>query len=262
MMDYLDYIKQHKVAVIVSSYFVIYAIIVGFIGPWGWFGGSGNFMSDVGIFGYIILLLLPLIILLILYLIYYRKIKILEDYLGLESISTGTGRDNAFQAIRQRAKHRIVIVGIGMTNLSRYARRTLEEQAKRVPIDLLMMDPKFLEENKIFASKLEEFLDIPDFTSSVRTSFETLKKLCEDWNENPGNINRISLKVYDTIPTMSMVMIDPEDENGEIMLEFFLYQSGEYRPRFHMKKINRSNSMFNRIRNEYLHFWTKARRIV
>ena len=184
------------------------------------------------------------------------------EYNGLMSVSTGSGRDDAFQAIRARAKHQIIVVGIGMSQITMYAKRTVSEQARSVPIDFMMIDPDFLDSNPAFADRLQEFLDIRDFRTTAKASYTVLKTLAEEWNSDQNNPHGMRLKVYRTIPTMSMVMIDPDTPNGEFIIEFFLYQSGEYRPRFHVRKTDETESLFSRIHSEYLRLWNSARRVV
>lgn len=261
MKSFIRKYRGHGIYLLV--YFSIYTVINSFIEPLGWFG-LDEWLKSLKVWGNIIIVSIPAI-LTVVYFYFVSKNwgdSELTNYLGIAKVSTGSGRDEAFQSIRQRANKRIVIVGIGMTNLSRYARKTLALQAQNVKIDLLMIDPDFLETNPCFAAKLEEFLDIRDFIPSVRTSFETLKLFCEEWNSCKDNTYKISLRVYSTIPTMSMVMIDPGEVNAEMVLEFFLYQSGEYRPRFLVKKIEASDNLFSRVMTEFTRLWSKSKEIV
>lgn len=149
-----------------------------------------------------------------------------------------------------------------MTNISKYARRSLSEYAAAVPIDILMIDPDYLDSNPFLAQQLQEFLDIPHFAAAVRTSFDTLKTFAEAWNNDPTHRHRVSLKVYRTIPTMSMVMVDPDTPSGELVVEFFLYQSGEYRPRFHIRTLQTPDGLFHRFKSEYLRLDKAAHEIV
>jgi len=181
---------------------------------------------------------------------------------GVYRASIGTSRIDAFRQLSSRAQKRLVIVGIGMTNLSKYAPKSLRKIASNVAIDLLMIDPYVLEAEPEFAKKLEDFLGIPDFTAHVRQSFEILRELCVKWNSGQNQRKRISFRVYKTIPTLSMVMIDPELENGEIKLEFFLYQAGEFRPRFSLKNVKHNENLFALVYEKFKGLWNHSRRIV
>jgi hypothetical protein len=181
---------------------------------------------------------------------------------GVYRVSTGTERTEAYRQLALKAQRRLVIMGIGMTNISKYALDSLEKHASRVPIDLLMIDPDVLESEPDFAKKLEGFLGIPGFTAEARQSCNRLTEFCSKWNLQRKQKNKIHFRVYDTIPTMSMVMIDPKGETGEIELEFFLYQSGEFRPRFAIKKVEHNESLFALLYQKFERLWKRSRRII
>jgi hypothetical protein len=127
---------------------------------------------------------------------------------------------------------------------------------------ILMIDPEVLENNVDYAKILEKFLNISNFANSVRLSFNTLKKFCEDWNQVSFHSNKIRLRVYSTIPTASMVMIDPDHTEGEAVIEFFVFNSGENRPRFLCKANGSDESMFYVIKSKYLNLWNDSKKIV
>ncbi len=250
-----------KTIVFLSLYYVIYGIISQFIEPFSWFG-ENSLLESVGPWANIVLLLLPAIILAIYYFTNIQKDQALEKNYGLLSVSTGANRIDAFQKISKKAKRKLVIVGVGMTNLSRYARDRLSEIGKHTPIEFLMIDPELLESNQEFADMLDRFRDITDYRQSVRHSFDLLKAFCEEWNNEPNNHHKMSLKVYSTIPFMSMILIDPEEPAGEAVVEFIPYKAGEYRPRLHIKKIIAKDSLFDQFEKYYIKFWVSAKRIV
>ena len=181
---------------------------------------------------------------------------------GVWRASIGKSRVEAFRELTQKAQKRVIIMGIGMTNLAKYAQQSLEKLAAKVPVYFLMIDPVILESQPDFARKLADFLRMPNFTTDARQAFNILKKFCEKWNAQKKQKHKMRFRVYDTIPTMSMVMIDPKREHGEIELEFFLYQSGEFRPRFTVTKIKHNDSLFALLDEKFEHLWKSSRRIV
>ncbi len=190
----------------------------------------------------------------------FRSALSQEGLDGVISASAGTGRIEAFQGIRDRAKKRIIIVGIGMSHLTSYAEKTLARQARSVPIEFLMLDPVFLEKNRAFAKVLQKFLGIRDFANVAKASYNFLKTFVRKHNKSTKH--KHTLRVYSTIPTMSMVMIDPDTPRGEVVIEFFLHKSGEYRPRFHIENTRRPNDLFSHFRNEYDRLCEDARTVV
>lgn len=255
-----SFFRNRTILGFIITYYAIYTIVIAIVEPFGWFG-ENNLLQQIGPVGHLAIILLPAIALLIYYFAYIQKQQIIHSYLGLESISTGVGRTDAFREMTRQAKHRLIIVGIGMSYLANNARDSLQELASSVPIDFLMLDPEILDRNKEFAATLESFRDRPGFTQSIRQSFHSMQTLCEEWNsKDPTHIMR--LRVYNTLPTMSMVLIDPEQDHGEMLVEFFPYRFGEYRPRLHIRKIESKESLFHRMQDNYTKLWESAKKVV
>jgi hypothetical protein len=122
--------KNSAWALTVGLYWGIYLFLLAIVEPLGWFGG--DFLTKLGIWGNLILLILPALFVLIITLANKSRFN---KFLGIISFSTGIGRDSAFQEIRNRAQNKIFILGIGMTNISKYAKQSLAKQAEKVPID-------------------------------------------------------------------------------------------------------------------------------
>ena len=161
-------------------------------------------------------------------------------YKFLKNLSTGLDRDRHFIDIRGRAREHVTILGTGMSKLSKYALTgpgSLKTLLEHVSIDLLMIDPEYLKD-KIVAKELENFFGIPRFADNVKLSYDVLEKFCQDHNNSPDCKNRITLSVYSTIPTMSVVMIDENTNGAEAVIEFYGYHSGETRVLMSVQKNN------------------------
>jgi hypothetical protein len=249
--------KKYSIVTILVLYWVTYGIVSQIIEPFSWFS-SNNILNKLGYWGHLILLIVPSLPLIYLY---FKKLKI-EKYLGVTSFSSGSGRDDAFQNIRKKAKEKIFILGIAMSNISSYGKDSLAEQGKNVDIDLLMFDPDYLYAHADFTKSLETFLNMKDFRQTVRTSFEELKEFCSQWNSNNYNQHKFRLRTYNTIPTASMVLIDPDTKNGECVIEFFLYTSGEKRPRFNCVQIDDQNGLFTILTQKYTRLWNNSKIII
>ena len=184
-----------------------------------------------------------------------------EQFSGVYKASTGLNRDEEFRMIRDRAQKEIFIVGAGMSQLSRLASHSLESQLQKVPIHLYMLDPRYLEEHPDISDLLENFFNIPKFTQHVRMSFDALKNFCESRNNSGEYEHRISLSIYRSVPTMSMVMIDPDSRSGELVVEYFSYQCGEERPLFAIKK-QRKTQMFHSLYAQANNLFKTAEEVV
>ena len=185
-----------------------------------------------------------------------------RQHLGLISLNTGSGRADAFHAIRARARERVTVLGVGMSQLTSYATQVIREQARHISFDFLMIDPDFLDSNASFASELQTFLDIRDFSSVARASFIKLKALAEEVNAQTNKPGHMQLRVYSTLPTASMVAIDPSGTTAELVVEFFLFQSGERRPRFHFRKTNNNDDLFSSFYGDFVRLWNSSRIVV
>lgn len=190
-----------------------------------------------------------------------EKRDLIAKYSGIEKASIGLDRDEEFRLIRDRAKKEIYIIGAGMSKLARLATNSLEKQSQNVPIHLYMLDPNYLETNDNYAKLLEDFFGIPNFKEYVRLSFDTLSKFCNNHNNNPNCKHRISLSTYTTIPTMSMVIIDPLSKSGELVVEYFNYHCGEERPLLVVKSAKNAQ-MFDSLRSNAEHLFAASIEVI
>ena len=192
--------------------------------------------------------------------------QLMSRLAGVHQVSAGASRAEAFRTMMAKAKKHVVIMGIGMTNMARLPRETFHKIAQRAKIDFIMIDPELIDPKASrfdsgYATKLSDFLDIPGFSTTARESFGLLKNLCLDWNAGTSR-NKMSLRVYDTIPAMSMVMTDPNFKTAELEVEFYLYRAGEFRPRFTVKRDDEFPGIFDLVRRKFEQLWNVARVIV
>ncbi len=180
---------------------------------------------------------------------------------GYCAVSIGTSRTEAFRNLTQRAKKRVLLMGIGLSNVSRYAGEDLKAIAARAQIDFLMIDPHFLSTNPAFSKKLDDFLAIEGFATNVQHAFGILQTLCREWNKQRRNRNKMRLRVYSTIQTLSATVIDPSGEHGALELEFYPYQCGQFRPRITVEKASNAE-LFTALNKRFQRLWGRSRRIV
>lgn len=244
----------------VALYYVIYLALIAFVEPLGWFGGFH--IQEVGLVGNILIATIPALIAGLIFLYRWVATRKVRKLLGVVEVNIGDRRNDAFQGLRDKATKKIVVTGVGMISLVSYDLPSLRAQALTKDIEFLMLDPELLENNQNFADRVQEFFDIPDFTSKVRASCDRLEEFCLEWNQRPDAAHKMKLRAYSTIPTNSMTVIDPDLPTGEALVEFFLYQSGAKRPRFRVKAVDMQGSLFDRIVAEYRRLWHKSREVV
>ena len=176
---------------------------------------------------------------------------------GVSFVQIGMGREEAFLDMRRRAQKRIIIMGIGMTELTHHALQSLESQAKQVSIDLLMIDPEYLLNNKELTSALARHIRKPNILELTAESYQKLKHLCNTWNQNSDNIYKLRLRLYSTIPSMTMVTIDPSMQAAETLFEVFLPWSGQ-RARFKIKR-KKESELFDTLFEAFEELWNNSR---
>jgi|GEM_PF-1357200 hypothetical protein len=186
---------------------------------------------------------------------------LLSQYEGVKRASIGLDRDEEFRLLRDRAQSEIYIIGAGMSKLARLASNSLENQLRAVSVHLYMLDPDYLVNNKEYAKLLEDFFGIRDFAEYVKLSFKSLKAFCEDHNNNPKAKNRITLSTYTAPPTMSMVVIDPQTKNAEMVVEYFTYHCGEERPLFNIKK-EKTTKMFDSLYTHAEYLFNASKEVI
>ena len=256
--------KENATKILISLkffviYYIIYGILIAFVEPFSWFGSKK--LEQIGVIGHIFIITLPLFITVIYYSINYNKYKILLKYKGVKNISIGEKRGDSFEALRNRANNKIISVGVGMTNISDYALKSFEKQAKNVDIQFLMINPEMLRECPSYCRDIEDLLGIENVCSKVESSFDRLKKFCKESNKNNPH-RKATLSTYNTIPTNSVTIIDPDNVNGEMIIEFFLYQSGNHRPRLHICKTPKEHDLFDVIYEQYTELFKHSKKVI
>ncbi|MBP6238653.1 MAG: hypothetical protein KA536_21050 [Saprospiraceae bacterium] len=242
--------KVKEVFIFLGIFYSCYLVFSSFVEPGTWFGGK--YIESLGNKGHVALILAPFIITSIFYLYQYWKKKRFIKYQGIKSISTGSYRIDAFEALRSRAKSKIVITGIGMTNIVHYSLDSLRKQGKYVDIDFIMIDPDYISNNAEYCKILENSLGVQDLAIKVLSTFGILKSFClENNNANRHVGKKMALYVYNCIPTNSTTIIDPYSANGELLIEFFIFKGGLVRPRFNISKLNKDNFMSDSILESY-----------
>jgi hypothetical protein len=180
---------------------------------------------------------------------------------GVKWTVSPDGRSEAYEKLRGKARHRISILGIAMTDLTNHVLRSLEDNGKRVNVDLAMIDPEYLKTNKDIAEELGTAFDIAFMADKAQQSFSRLKAFCEKWNENPNNVHKFQFKVYQHLPAFGVVMIDDDESDGEMISEIYLYKIC-IRPRFELVSHKNTNGLYDAFRLEYKEVWKHARCVV
>ena len=179
----------------------------------------------------------------------YKKAKEKEMQ---HSVAIYDSRDLAYAEIRQRAKEKIILIGTGMSIMRESSLDDLKRQSKTVDIEIFMINPFFLKGKIELKKLLKGFFGNEQLTNEIYNSYNVIKRACEEVEkENRTTGHRMSLYVYDTMPTVGLTIIDPATENVEIILEPNLFQTKSSQPRFRLRKGITDPAIFDAVKSSY-----------
>jgi len=185
-----------------------------------------------------------------------------DDGTGTVLLPQSFSRESMYNLLIKNATEEIYFVGIGNTNLTKdgllsadaiLGQRKMREQVKK---RFLMLDPRVFDQAG-FEDIMRHFLgwrnDV-DIRAMVEKSLEEMKKYCT------SNKLQSSFRVYSSIPSASLMMIDPQTENCTIALEVFLYQIPKpNRPHLILYPVEKVNSLYSSLKDSILALWNTSR---
>ena len=249
--------NERALLAIAAVYFAVLGGISAIVEPIGWFGGA-SLLERIGWPALVALYVLPAL-LIASPILRARRMRRMG---GIVAATTGKTREPDYQAIRASAEKSIFIVGISMSKLSKWAKESLREQAVRVPIDILMLDPDFVDANPSFAQVVAEYIGVRDYCALIRSAFDDLRKLCIDHNAVPGQRHRMSLRAYSSMNAVSAVIVDEQHLTAAALFDVFLYHSGERRLLVHAVTTDEPDDVFNTVQRRLRDLWNASRVVV
>lgn len=204
-----------------------------------------------------------------------RYRKILGIYFGnLKSgiWPDGTGvRTTEFQQLRSDANNSMLVMGIGMTLLSRdlgYLERLLN---RNLMIRLLMIDPDImyqtlsLADNEhsivIQADLFDQYFNREGYTTEVITSYKRLVNFIAKRKKDDDRRGRISLRKYPYLIPMNVTMIDEHDEkeHGRMLIEW-CFPFSDCRMSSRLSQSS-DKEMFHTARKNIENLWKKSQKV-
>ncbi len=204
---------------------------------------------------------------------YRRSLRIYGR--SVESVLWGdaTGeRIGEFQKLRSDAKNSVLIMGIGMTFLSkdlRYMKVLLE---KDLTIRLLMVDPDIVRtpslnpDNKpsitIEPSLFDSYFDRGEYSKDIRSSFTRLVDFILDRKKIENKKGRIYLRKYPYFVPINVTMVDESIKNkrGRMLIEWCLPFS-DWRMSTRLSR-SQDKSFFEVISGNIEELWGKSKKVI
>ena len=195
---------------------------------------------------------------------------------SVESVLWGdaTGeRIGEFQRLRSDAKNSMLIMGIGMTFLSkdlRYMKSLLDED---LTIRLLMIDPGIIVSTPSFnpnnnpsvmieSSLFDSYFDRRGYSQDIRTSFKRLVDFILDRKRIENKKGRISLRMYPYFVPINVTMVDESIKNkrGCMLIEWCLPFS-DWRMSTRLSR-SQDKSFFEVISGNIEELWVKSKTVI
>lgn len=205
---------------------------------------------------------------------YRRSLRIYGR--SVESVLWGdaTGeRIGEFQKLRSDAKNSMLIMGIGMTFLSkdlRYMKALLE---KDLTIRLLMIDPDIVVPTSSFnpnnnpsimiePSLFDSYFDRREYSKDIRASFNRLVDFILDRKKIENKKGKISLRKYPYFVPINVTMVDESIKNkrGRMLIEWCLPFS-DWRMSTRLSR-SQDKSFFEVISGNIEELWGKSKTVI
>lgn len=210
----------------------------------------------------------------------YNKCRLIDDFssdelillnkirsygiLDFDSNFKNTGmRLTDYEDIRKDSKKTILIMGVGMTNISQNESYLQEQLDRNINIRLLMLNPEVVNNtNKtelgflITTQKYNDFFARTGYSQESKTSFSRLKNFVANYNNQKNKKGTIEMRVYSSIYPINLTVRDENEPDAELVFEF-CFPMTTNRFRFIVKKDN-PNNLFSISMKSIEEIWQKA----
>jgi hypothetical protein len=97
------------------------------------------------------------------------------------------------------------------------------------------------------------------FAAELRKGCYRLLQIQEEFRRDGG---KFTVKMYSSVPTVNLVMIDPDEPAGSIQVEVLPYKgSANMRPGFLLRPFGREADLYDLFRTQYKLLWAEAKEL-
>ncbi len=153
------------------------------------------------------------------------------------------------------AQCEILLVGTTFYDLAERLKPFLIAKSKTCEIRFLVMNPH--RRNKaLIAGVAALFGEEESFQGELRRSSQRLLELQEQFRKEGG---KMTVRMYSSIPTVNVVMVDPDKPTGAIQVEILPYKgTANMRPGFVLRPGGGDADLYNLFRSQYKLLWDEA----
>jgi hypothetical protein len=157
------------------------------------------------------------------------------------------------------AQSEIFLVGTTFYHLVDRLKTLFLTKSKTCEIRFLVMNPH-RRNRALIAGTATLFGEEESFPGELRRSCRRLLEFQEEVHREGG---KMSVRMYSSIPTVNVVMIDPGEPTGAIQVEILPYKgSANMRPGFVLRPGAADADLYNLFRSQYRMLWNEADELI
>jgi hypothetical protein len=154
-----------------------------------------------------------------------------------------------------KAQNEILLVGTTFYHLIERLKPLFTAKSKTCEIRFLAMNPH-RKNRPLIAGVAALFREEDSFSGELRRSCQRLLKYQEEILQKGG---RMTVRMYSSVPTVNVVMVDPDEPTGAIQVEILPYKgSANMRPGFVLRPSGAGADLYNLFRTQYKMMWDEA----
>lgn len=169
-------------------------------------------------------------------------------------VDTNKDRISDYKKCLMEARGECFITGTSMVHLSEDSSDLLIEKTKYGLVNLLILDPDWIEENNNILTFIDNKEDRKEFNYEIKNSIRKLKALKRNLPDEVSN--KITIKTYSTIFPYIITGYDSRTY-GKIVVEITDYLPEKSRPRLTLIK-NDGNNLYTIIKNKFYSLWNNT----
>jgi AraC-like DNA-binding protein len=172
----------------------------------------------------------------------------------IKIVDTNKDRISDYKNCLTEAKGECFITGTSMVHLSEDSSDLLIEKAKKGIVNLLILDPDWIEKNSNLLTFIDNKEDRKEFNFEIKNSIRKLKALKRNLPDKVSN--NITIKTYSTIFPYIITGYDNRTY-GKMVVEITDYLPEKNRPRLTLIK-NEGDNLYTIIKSKFYSLWNNS----
>lgn len=168
-----------------------------------------------------------------------------------------------YEDIRRDSKKTILIMGVGMTNISQNESYLQEQLDKNINIRILMINPEIVNNANqnglgffITTQKYNDYFGRIGYSQESKASYYRLKTFITNYNNQKNKTGSIEMRVYSSLYPINLTVRDENEPDSKLVIEF-CFPMTTNRFRFVVEKDN-NEGLFKMAMKSIEEIWQKS----